>query len=48
MPSIDAQIEALCEAHDRDMARLHLGCSPYDDDTDEVLPASSLIIPDRE
>lgn len=28
---IDQQIESLVEAHDREMARLHLGCSPYDD-----------------
>ena len=32
---IDQQIEALVEAHDREMARLHLGCSPYDEDPDE-------------
>lgn len=41
---IDLQIEALVEAHDREMARLHLGCSPYDDDPDDCLPAPSLII----
>lgn len=32
---IDQQIEALVEAHDREMARLHLGCSPYDEDPDD-------------
>lgn len=47
---IDAQIEALCEAHDREMARLHLGASPYDDDDlpDAVLPAAFLEINDRD
>jgi len=24
-------IEALCEAHDREMSRCGLGCSPYDE-----------------
>ena len=32
---IDQQIEALVEAHDLEMARLHLGCSPYDEDPDD-------------
>lgn len=38
MIPIDAQIEALCEAHDREMARLHLGCSPYDDEDEPIFP----------
>lgn len=28
---IEAQIEALCDAHDREMSRYGFGCSPYDD-----------------
>ena len=31
----EALIEALCEAHDRQMAALHLGVTPYDEDPDE-------------
>lgn len=35
-------IEALCEAHDKEMSRICLGCNPYDDlyetyDEDELL-----------
>lgn len=38
-PSIEAQIESLVEYHDREMASLHLGCSPYDEDPDDpILP----------
>lgn len=32
MPSIDAQIEALETAWEREISRCHLGASPYDDD----------------
>lgn len=48
MPTIEEQIEALVEAHDRAMAKLHLGASPYDDDPDDFSPASLLDINDRD
>lgn len=46
MPSIDAQIEALETAWEREISRCHLGASPYDDDDlpDAVLPAAILEI----
>lgn len=40
---IDQQIEALVEAHDREMALLHLGCSPYDDDLPDTDPDTAAI-----
>ena len=44
MIPIDAQIESLESAWEREISRCHLGCSPYDDDPDDCLPAPSLII----
>ena len=48
MIPIDAQIDALADAWERQISRLHLGASPYDDDPDDVLPASLLDINDRD
>lgn len=45
-PSIDAQIEALASAWERQISRCRLGASPYDDDDlpDADLPAAILEI----
>lgn len=45
---IDRQIESLVDAWEREISRLHLGASPYDDDPDEELPPSPLIITGRD
>ena len=45
-PSIDAQIEALADAWEREISRCRLGASPYDEDDlpDAELPAAILEI----
>ena len=45
-PSVEAQIEALEAAWEREISRCHLGASPYDDDDlpDADLPTAILEI----
>lgn len=49
MPSIDAQIDALEAAWERQISRLHLGASPYDDDDlPDAVPSAAILEIDRD